>query len=324
MTLQPSQSSSRPQLSVDSQHYKRYLEAVCNNATLALFVMDEHQHCVYMNPAAEKLTGYVLSELEGKALHDVIHHTRPDGRPYPLCECPIDQVFPQNNQEQGEEVFVHRDGHFYPVAYTASSIREGNQTIGTVIEVRDLTQEKFSEQAQQAANDRELQLRHEAEAAKSQAETVLQSITDAFAVLDHEWRYTYVNPATTRLLMRSESELLGHCFWDVFPDVIGTTLETEYRRAIAEQRTIEFEYCYEKWNRWYLNRIYPCEIGASIFFSEITERKQTEQALRQSETRFRSLFECNMIPIGIWTLDGGVTDANDALLDLIGIYAIGA
>lgn len=66
--------------------YKRLLEVVCNNATVALFIMDEHQQCVYMNPAAEALTGYSLAETRGRALHDVIHHTRPDGRPYPLCE----------------------------------------------------------------------------------------------------------------------------------------------------------------------------------------------------------------------------------------------
>jgi PAS domain S-box-containing protein len=38
--------------------YRRQLEAICNNARVALFIMDEHQHCTYMNPAAVELTGY--------------------------------------------------------------------------------------------------------------------------------------------------------------------------------------------------------------------------------------------------------------------------
>ncbi|MBW4649765.1 MAG: response regulator [Kastovskya adunca ATA6-11-RM4] len=138
-----------PQEPLSAEFYKRQLEVVCNNATLALFIMDEKQQCVYMNPAAEKLTGYSLGEVKGRILHDVIHHTHPDGSPYPLCECLIDQAFPQNNQEQGEEVFVHKDGSFYPVAYTASPIREGDGTIGTIIEVRDITQDKLDEQARQ-------------------------------------------------------------------------------------------------------------------------------------------------------------------------------
>ncbi|GJD79645.1 Sensor histidine kinase RcsC [Methylobacterium gregans] len=131
----------------------RRLDAILNNTTQAIFLMDERQHCAYMNRAAERLTGYSLSETAGRALHDVVHHTRPDGSPYPLCECPIDQAFPENNQEQGEEVFVHRDGSFYPVAFTASPIRdESGRPIGTVIEARNIEAELRDKAALEAFN----------------------------------------------------------------------------------------------------------------------------------------------------------------------------
>jgi putative addiction module CopG family antidote len=128
---------------------QRHLNAVLNNASVAIFRMDERQQCVYMNPAAEKLTGYSLAEVQGRALHDAIHHTHPDGSRYPLEECPIDRAFPENNQMQGEEVFVHKDGSFYPVAYTASPIRdEDGKPIGTIIEVRDIRSEKEAQERQ--------------------------------------------------------------------------------------------------------------------------------------------------------------------------------
>ncbi|WP_170151596.1 PAS domain-containing sensor histidine kinase [Microvirga subterranea] len=124
----------------DSQ---RRLNAVLNNATVAIFLMDDRQHCVYMNAAAERLTGYTLPETLGRPLHEVIHHTRPDGSHFPLEECAIDRAFPEEHQTQGEEVFVHKDGSFYPVAFTASPIQdEGSRPIGTIIEVRDIRAEK--------------------------------------------------------------------------------------------------------------------------------------------------------------------------------------
>jgi PAS domain S-box-containing protein len=76
-----------------------------------------------MNAAAERMTGYSLAETQGRPLHDVVHHTYPDGRPFPLSECAIDRAFPENANTRGEEVFVHKDGSFYPVAFVASPIR---------------------------------------------------------------------------------------------------------------------------------------------------------------------------------------------------------
>jgi len=127
--------------SPDAARYRRQLETIAENATLALFIMDEHQRCAYMNRAAERLTGYTLDEVRGRVLHDVIHHTRPDGTPYPLAECAIDRAFPENLREQGEEVFVHKDGRFYPVAFTASPILEDGRPVGTIVEVRDISDE---------------------------------------------------------------------------------------------------------------------------------------------------------------------------------------
>jgi PAS domain S-box-containing protein len=126
----------------DPEFDRLNVETVAQNATLALFVMDQEQRCTYMNRAAEALTGFSLEELQGRPLHYYVHHTRPDGTPYPLEECPIDRAFPTNMREQGEEVFVHRDGHFYPVAFTASPIRRDGRTVGTIVEVRDISEDR--------------------------------------------------------------------------------------------------------------------------------------------------------------------------------------
>jgi len=122
--------------------------AITDNATTALFIMDASQQCVFMNPAAEQLTGYSLDEVRagGGSLHDLLHRVRPDGSPYPASECPIDQAFPSQSQMQGEETFVHKDGHFYQVGFAASPLREvSGETVGTVLEVRNITRRKAIE-----------------------------------------------------------------------------------------------------------------------------------------------------------------------------------
>lgn len=132
----------REQLLETSERNEQRLSAVLNNTRMAVFFMNERQHCTYMNAAAETLTGFSLAETEGRSLHEMLHHTYPDGRPYPLEDCPIDRAFPEDNQTEGEEMFVHKDGHFYPVAFTASLIRQENVIVGTVIEARDITRQK--------------------------------------------------------------------------------------------------------------------------------------------------------------------------------------
>jgi PAS domain S-box-containing protein len=129
----------------------RRLEVVLDNATVAIMLMDDRQHCVYMNRAAEELTGYTLEEVLAldKPMHDIVHHTYPDGRPFPLHECAIDRAFPERNRMAGEEVFVHKDGSFYPVAFCASPIRDfASKTIGTIVEVRDISRDKRAQEQQ--------------------------------------------------------------------------------------------------------------------------------------------------------------------------------
>ncbi|WP_164549783.1 PAS domain S-box protein [Altericroceibacterium xinjiangense] len=133
---------------------QRRLDAVLNNASVSIFLMDDKQQCIYMNRAAEQLTGFRFEETRGRPLHDVIHHTRPDGSHFPLHECAIDRAFPEKNNTRGEEVFVHRDGHFYPVAFTASPVcDEDANTVGTIIEVQDITERRRAENHQRLLID---------------------------------------------------------------------------------------------------------------------------------------------------------------------------
>lgn len=130
------------------QESQERFRVVSDNATTGLFIMDDKQYCTFMNPAAEKITGFCFEDIQktGKPLHDIIHHKKPDGSIYPMSECPIDRALPETNQTKGEDMFTRPDGSMYPVAFTASPIVQHTVPTGTVIEIRDTTLEKIAEE----------------------------------------------------------------------------------------------------------------------------------------------------------------------------------
>jgi PAS domain S-box-containing protein len=132
------------------ERLRRQLEltrTITDNATAALFMMDKRGYCTFMNPAAERMTGYPFDEIRARPLHEMIHHRHPDGRPYPRAECPLDRALPENSDVRAhEDVFIRKTGEFFPVTCAASPIFEGGRPVATVIEVQDITARRLSEQ----------------------------------------------------------------------------------------------------------------------------------------------------------------------------------
>ncbi|RPH34727.1 PAS domain S-box protein, partial [bacterium] len=133
------------------------VRTITDNATSALWMLDGDGRCTFVNPASERITGFRADELMGKVLHNVVHHPRPDGTPFPFEECPIVRALPTTEIQRGrEEVFVHKDGHFYPVRYSARPIIKDDRKVATLIEAQDISEEKRA-QASLAHAQAELQ-----------------------------------------------------------------------------------------------------------------------------------------------------------------------
>jgi PAS domain S-box-containing protein len=130
--------------------------------------------------------------------------------------------------------------------------------------------------------------RGRAEAASTRVNRLLESITDAFFALDHEWRFTYLNRQAEQLLRRPEAELLGRSIWDEFPEAINSPFEEYYRRAADERSPVTFEAFYPPLGSWYEVRAYPSEDGLSVYFHDVSERRRAEEALLE-RTRLAEL-----------------------------------
>ena len=126
---------------------------ITENAMVGLFMMDSEGRTTFMNPAAEKISGFTFEEARGEVLHDLTHHLHPDGSPFPMADCTIGQtVFSLGQLKNHEDVFIHKDGSFYPVLCSASAIWDNDTLKGLILEVQDISERKEAEKALEAKN----------------------------------------------------------------------------------------------------------------------------------------------------------------------------
>lgn len=148
--------------------------------------------------------------------------------------------------------------------------------------------------------------------------TILESITDGFFALDGDYRFIYLNREAEEMLQRSREQLLGRNLWDEFPEAVGTLFYTEYARAIQEQVSIKFEAFYEPLNKWFAVHGYPAGDGLSVYFHDISDRSKSEEALTESQQRYRRIIETTTE--GVWELDasGHTSFVNPQLAKMLG------
>lgn len=125
---------------------------VVENAADSIFVMDTQGRTVFANPAAERTFGWTAEEMRGKILHDLVHHHHPDGRPFPMSECPLGDVFlKRQTLDKHEDVFFRRDGSVVHVACSNAPVLQGDEMIGAVLIAVDITDRKMMERKLGAA-----------------------------------------------------------------------------------------------------------------------------------------------------------------------------
>jgi signal transduction histidine kinase len=85
--------------------------------------------------------------------------------------------------------------------------------------------------------------------------------------------------------------MLGRVLWEIFPDAVGSEFERAYQHAMSRRATTSAEAYYPPLNAWFEARAYPSEDGISVFFRDISDRKQTEAKLKYSEEALRQANE---------------------------------
>ncbi|MDQ3862777.1 MAG: EAL domain-containing protein, partial [Actinomycetota bacterium] len=121
-------------------------QLILDSAGEGIYGLDREGKTTFVNPAAAAFSGFDPEELIGKTQHDVIHHSRPDGSPYPKEECPIYSALRDGEVHHvDDEVFWRKDGTSFPVEYTSTPIWEDGEVVGAVVTFTDATERKALE-----------------------------------------------------------------------------------------------------------------------------------------------------------------------------------
>jgi PAS domain S-box-containing protein len=164
-----------------------------------------------------------------------------------------------------------------------------------------------------------LKAERERDTVTANLKNVLESTTDGLVVLDKQGRYTYANEQAARIVALRPEEMLGRTQWELFPHATSSEFGRQYREALETGTPRHFDSFYpEPLNTWFECHCYPSEHGVSIYFRDVTEKKETERALRVSESRFRKLFESDMMGVAIPDRFGAFRESNDELLRMTG------
>ncbi|MGJ5629400.1 PAS domain S-box protein [Nostoc sp. CALU 1950] len=228
-----------------------------------------------------------------------------------------------------EEVYLTTCGKYRCYDLLVEPLRDaGNNIQGITCAGVNITERKQAE-IEKARLHQELQ-----QAVQQKDESLallnawLTSSPVALAFLDTELRYIHANEALSAINGVPQSQHIGRTFREVLPEW-AAQIEPVFEQVMQSgQPLLNQEVSGETYPpgvyRYALVSYYPVclpdgqLLGVGISSIDITQLKQTEQALRESEAKFRSVVESNMIGIGFWDRDGRITDANDALLNMVG------
>ncbi|WP_051243555.1 PAS domain-containing hybrid sensor histidine kinase/response regulator [Azohydromonas australica] len=140
-----------------------------------------------------------------------------------------------------------------------------------------------------------------------QLEATFERMSDAFYLLDRDWRFLHFNAAAEQLLGRTRAEVLGRTVWESFPAVAGSDLERAYRAAVADGSSRRLDYHYPPQQRWYDITAYPTDEGLAVYF-----RDNTQQHVQMQKWRLLA----ESMPIVVWTARrDGTLDYISSLLE---------
>lgn len=206
-----------PPTASELEQLRRQNELILNAVGEGIYGLDLEGNVTFVNPAAAEMIGWHREDLIGQSMHRVLHHSHPDGSPYPRQTCPIYAAFKDGVLHRvTDEVFWRKDGTSFPVEYISTPMQDDQgQLVGAVVTFRDVSERQWAERILQQTNEA-LELKvQERTAELLQANQQLQELSELrsrfVSMVCHEFRNPLNNIALlVSSLERYEQRLSAH------------------------------------------------------------------------------------------------------------------
>jgi PAS domain S-box-containing protein len=148
---------------------------------------------------------------------------------------------------------------------------------------------------------------------------ILEKMAEGCVAYSRDWRYVYINRKAAEMMQCEPAQILGRNKWELFPEVLGTPAEEALRTAMEGRQATQYEIFDAGIGRWFECQVHPAAEGIAVFFHDITAHKESEAALRESEERFRTIFNLAAAGMAHASIpEGRFTTVNERMCQLTG------
>ncbi len=261
----------------------------------AIYGIDIEGNCTFCNPACLRMLGYSsLDELIGKNMHNLIHHSRNDGTPYPVKDCRIYQAIVRGEGfHADDEVLWRADGTCFPAEYWSYPVRRNNEVVGAVMTFFDITKRRQAEEGLLQSEEKYRML------IENNQDGIFISLDD---------KIKFANEAFARIHGYTAEEIIGKDIRDITtPEDIDKAVDIFRRIQAGDDAPREFELLAlhrDRKTRIFVNmnvgRITYCGMWANMgTVKDITERKKAEEMQLENQrlvylNKAKSEFLANM------------------------------
>jgi PAS domain S-box-containing protein len=278
-----------------------------------IYGIDLQGNAMFVNPAAARMLGFSTEELVGRRMHDIVHHTKPDGGAYSVEECPIYRTIRDGAvQHVASDVFWRKDGTSFPVEYSSTPIIERGEMVGAVVMFRDISERQ---RAERALRESEARLR-----------AILDHSPSLVFLKDPEGHYLHVNRQFERAFHLSREAIAGKTDKEIFPAEQAAAFRANDLEVLQAGVPLEFEEVamHDDGPHTSIVSKFPLYDGSGKLYAtcgitiDITERKRAD-AERQKLVKDRLLL-LESTSEGIYGIDpeGRCTFINTAAAKMLG------